>query len=263
MIPWDLFLAGGAGACLLMAVLWLIQRRTGNAGIVDAGWAGGIGALAVVFALGGAGDPTRRALAGFLGGLWGFRLAWHLLTDRVLGKPEEGRYRALRAEWGRAAQRNLFLFFQAQALLVAFLSWPFLLAASNRAPAWTFYDGGGLALWILGFALEATADRELRAFKADPANRGRTCRRGLWGLSRHPNYFGEWLMWCAFALLALGAPYGWSALSAPAVLLFFILKVTGIPPTEAQALRSRGEEYRRYQETTSAFVPWFPRRPEP
>jgi steroid 5-alpha reductase family enzyme len=261
MMPWNLFLAGAAGVGAVMVALWLVQRRTGNAGIVDAGWAGGLGSLALVYALGGPGDPTRRALVGLLGGLWGFRLAWHLLTDRVLGRPEEGRYRALRAEWGAAAQRNLLLFFEAQALLVAVLSWPFLLATSDPTPAWTATDGGGLALWLLGFALEATADRELRVFKADPANRGRTCQRGLWRLSRHPNYFGEWLMWCAFALLALSAPHGWTALAAPALLLFFILRVTGIPPTEAQALRSRGEEYRRYQQTTSAFFPWFPRRP--
>ena len=82
----------------------------------------------------------------------------------------------------------------------------------------------------------------------------------MWNYSRHPNYFFEWLIWVAFAFFALAAPYGWIGLIAPALILYFLLRVTGIPATEAQALRSRGEEYQRYQRTTSAFVPWFPKR---
>ena len=109
---------------------------------------------------------------------------------------------------------------------------------------------------------ETVADRQLANWRKDPNNKGRTCRSGLWRYSRHPNYFCEWLMWCAYAALAWPGPLGPVALGAPALLLFLVLKVTGIPPTEARALASRGADYRRYQRTTSAFVPWPP-RPDP
>jgi steroid 5-alpha reductase family enzyme len=92
------------------------------------------------------------------------------------------------------------------------------------------------------------------------ANRGHTCRDGLWRYSRHPNYFFEWLHWWAYVPLSLGAAGGWATILAPLVMLFFLFCVTGIPATEAQALQSRGADYRQYQRTTSAFFPWFPRR---
>jgi steroid 5-alpha reductase family enzyme len=101
---------------------------------------------------------------------------------------------------------------------------------------------------------------QLNAFKANAANRGKTCRAGLWKYSRHPNYFFEWLIWVAFCLFAIDSKYGYLALFPPALMLYFLFRVTGIPATEAQALRTRGEDYRRYQETTSVFVPWFPRK---
>ena len=117
----------------------------------------------------------------------------------------------------------------------------------------------GAALWIVAASLERVADRQLQRFKADPANKGRTLRTGLWRYSRHPNYFFQWLTWVAYALVALEAPYGWIGLIAPAIMLYLILFVTGVPAAEESSLRSRGEEYRRYQRETSAFVPWFRR----
>ena len=145
-------------------------------------------------------------------------------------------------------------------MLAAVLSLPFALAVQGREAGPSAWDGLAAALWIAGLAGETVADRQLAAWKADPAHRGRTCRRGLWGVSRHPNYFFEWIVWCGFGAAALNGPHGWAGLLAPALMLLFILKITGIPPTEAQALRSRGEDYRRYQRTVSAFVPWFPRK---
>ena len=115
-------------------------------------------------------------------------------------------------------------------------------------------------LVVVGVVGETVADRQLLAFKRDPANRGRTCRTGLWRTSRHPNYFFEWILWCGFGLLGYAAPWGWTGLAAPLLILCSIVFVTGIPPTEAQALASRGDDYRAYQRTTSAFVPWPPRR---
>jgi steroid 5-alpha reductase family enzyme len=123
-----------------------------------------------------------------------------------------------------------------------------------------FSDWLGFSVWLVAILGESLADRQLAAFKADPSNRGKVCSAGLWKFSRHPNYFFEWLVWVALFLFALPAPWGWTTIFAPALMLFFLLRVTGIPYTEQQSLRSRGEAYRSYQRTTSAFVPWFPKR---
>ena len=244
----------------LMLVLWLIHFPLRNAAIVDAGWAGGLGILGVIYALMGGGFATRRYAIGAMAAVWGFRLALHLLTDRILGHPEEGRYQELRREWKTNIGLKFLLFFEFQVLLCVILSWPFYLAARNPAEGLSFLEYAAVALWAAAIAGESLADRQLAAFKRDPANRGKTCRAGLWNYSRHPNYFFEWLIWMAFALFALPSPYGWIGLLSPALILYFLLRVTGIPATEAQALRSRGEDYKRYQQTTSAFVPWFPKR---
>jgi steroid 5-alpha reductase family enzyme len=110
------------------------------------------------------------------------------------------------------------------------------------------------------FALEWTADVQLARFRSDPANRGRTMRSGLWRYSRHPNYFFQTMTWVAYALVATQAPWGWLAWSAPLLLCGLVVFVTGVPPAEESSLRSRGDDYRRYQSETSVFVPWFPKR---
>ena len=255
MLAW---VAIGAGA--MMAVLFLVQRRTGNAGIVDVAWSFGLGASAIVYAIFAQGDALRRVNLAILGGVWGFRLAWHIFSDRVMGAPEDGRYQDLRARWGDAFQRNIFIFFQAQGLLIVLLSIPFLLASSKGGPWPGPFDIAGGVLWLIGIAGESIADMQLKRFKARPDAKGRTCRVGLWRYSRHPNYFFEWTIWLGFGIFALGDAWGWIGLFAPALMLLLILKVTGIPPTEARAIASRGDDYRRYQQETSAFLPWFPKR---
>ena len=253
----------GIGAITLMAALFVAHRTIGNAGIVDVGWAFGLGLAAIVYAVFADGEPMRRVEVGVLGGVWGMRLAWHLLTDRVIGAEEDGRYQELREQWGTSFARNVFWFFQAQGVLVVILSVPFLIAAQADSAWPSIFDVAAAALWVTGVVGESIADMQLKRFKRRPDTKGKTCRVGLWRYSRHPNYFFEWLIWVGFGVLALGAGgIGWVGLGAPALMLFLILKVTGIPPTEARALKSRGEDYRKYQRETSAFVPWFPKRGE-
>lgn len=140
------------------------------------------------------------------------------------------------------------------------LSLPFLLVCLNvRAPLGVF-EKLGVAIWLLGILGEAVADAQLAAFKKNPANKGKTYRTGLWCYSRHPNYFCEWTIWMGYAVFALGSPWGWLGLFSPALILYFLLRLTGIPATEAQAVRSRSDEYREYQRTTSAFIPWIPKK---
>ena len=254
-----MFFGGALAVCSLMLLLWLIHFPLHNAAIVDAGWAGGLALLGVLCAVMGTGWAPRRAMIAAMALIWGLRLAFYLLFTRIIGHPEEGRYVQLRREWCHYAALKFLLFFQFQALLCLVLATPFLLASQNAKPALSVLEYAAALLWLVAMAGEITADAQLNAFKSDAANRGKTCRAGLWKYSRHPNYFFEWLIWVAFAMFALVSPYGYLALVSPLLMLFFLFRVTGIPATEAQALRTKGEDYRRYQETTSAFVPWPPR----
>jgi steroid 5-alpha reductase family enzyme len=255
-----LILTGAMAVSGLMFLLWLIHLPLRNAAIVDTGWAGGLALLGALYAVMGSGWAPRRALIASMALVWGLRLACYLLLTRVIGQPEEGRYVQLRTQWGNHIALKFLVFFEFQALLCIVLSAPFLLASQDPVPAFSIFEYAAVVLWVVSIAGEITADMQLNAFKSNAANRGKTCRVGLWKYSRHPNYFFEWLIWVAFALFAFASPMGYLALFCPLLMLYFLFKVTGIPATEAQALRSRGEEYRRYQESTSTFVPWFPKK---
>ncbi len=251
----------GLGALIasgIMTCMWLIQLRTRNAGIVDVAWSGAIGLVGAGWALSASGDGMRRVLAATLIAAWSLRLTVYLFF-RVVGHPEEGRYATLRRTWGEAANAKLFGFFQMQALTVLLFAMPVGIVANNPQALLGAADILGLLVWSIGVGGVALADWQLARFKRRPNSRGRTCREGLWRYSRHPNYFFEWVHWWSYVLLALGGPWWWLAAVTPLVLLYFLLYVTGIPPTEAQAVASRGEEYRDYQRTTSVFFPWFPK----
>lgn len=243
-------------AMSMMAWGWRWQLHYHNAGIVDVLWASGLAGAALLIALLARGDVWHRAVTGALGAMWGWRLATHLWR-RVKNESEDGRYRYLRAHW-QNSQLKFFGFFQLQALLVVLFSAPFLAAACNVQPH-TPWLIAGIAIWLIAVTGEAIADRQLAAFRAVPAYRGKTCQRGLWRYSRHPNYFFEWLHWFAYVALAMGSPLAWLAWSGPVLMYVFLRWISGIPFTEAQALRSRGEEYRRYQQRTPMLFPWFPK----
>jgi steroid 5-alpha reductase family enzyme len=250
---------GTASVAALMLLLWLIHLRTGNAAIVDAGWGAGLAIIGILDAGLGGGYWLRCAILGVMTAIWGFRLSGYLLITRIIGHPEEGRYQELRRQWKTNIPFKFLLFFEFQALLCVVLSVPFLMASRNPDPAISPLEWAGAVLWTLAICCEATADAQLNKFKSTASNKGHTCQVGLWRYSRHPNYFFEWLIWMAYTLFALASPGGYWGLISPALILYFLLRVTGIPATEAQAIRSRGDEYRRYQKSTSAFVPWFPR----
>lgn len=257
---WGLLLVGLVLASVVMAALWGLQVRIRDASHVDVAWAVLIACAAILYALLADGDVGHRMLAALLASIWGFRLGGYLLVNRVLGKEEDGRYRALREKWGSNANRNLFWFFQFQAVFVVFFSLPFAFIALDSASGLDALAWVGIAVWAAGNAGTIVADRQLAQWRADPANRGKTARAGLWSWSRHPNYFFDWLVWCGFALLGLASPWGWTGLLGPALMLYFLTRVTGIAATEAHALQSRGEAYRQYQREVSAFVPLPPQR---
>lgn len=244
-------------ACAIwMLCLWSFQLGRREADVVDFGWASGIGACAVIFALFGSGDYWRRLLVASLALGWALRLSVYLLRDRVLKKGEDPRYAELRLKWGSRASINFLVLFEVQALLIVLLSCGFLVIAADVRPVNSITDLLAVLIWCVALGGESIADRQLNRFRSDPANRGKTCDGGLWKYSRHPNYFFEWIHWLTYPLLANFSAF-WPITLVPVVLMYYLLVyLTGVPPSEARALKSRGDEYRRYQQRTSMFVPW-------
>ncbi|CAN5824143.1 DUF1295 domain-containing protein [soil metagenome] len=244
----------------IQLVLWAVQQRTRNAGIVDVGWAGSFTAVAILFGLTAASARASFLPIAIVVVLWSTRLAGYLISRGAASGKEEGRYLALRQNWAPHASRGFLLFFQAQGALAVLLSSAFVIPFVTEP-----WDAGalratGLAVAVLGVVGETLADAQLARFKRDPANRGRVCDAGLWNYSRHPNYFFEWCVWVGYAVygVAFGA-WGLVALVPQVLLLLSILFVTGIPPTEMQSIRLRGDTYRAYQKRVSKFVPWPPK----
>jgi steroid 5-alpha reductase family enzyme len=222
----------------------------------------GLALLAMIYAVHGVGYWRRTLILALMVVLWALRLGFHLLFTRVNGQPEEGRYAELRRKWGSNIGFKFLLFFEFQALLCGILSLPFLLAmhdpSKNPLDLEEVLENVGATIWVIAFLGESIADWQLARFKKNPKNKGRVCDVGLWRYSRHPNYFFEWLIWVSFAIVASPAKYGYLGILSPALILYFLFRVTGIPATEEQALRSKGDAYRKYQRSTSAFIPWFP-----
>jgi steroid 5-alpha reductase family enzyme len=247
-------------AAALQLVLWRVQQRTRNAGIVDVGWAASFALVIALFAARATAPAAAWAPLAAIACAWSLRLAGYLIARGAARAPEDSRYAELRRRWTPHVARRFLVFFQAQAALTGVLSLA-LIVPFVAAP----WDTGwlralGAALAIAGIAGEAVADAQLARWRRDPARTGQVCDVGLWAYSRHPNYFFECWVWLGYAVYSLAFwPHGAIALVGPALIITSILTVTGIPATEAQALRSKGDAYRRYQRTTSALIP-LPRR---
>lgn len=265
--PWVWCQLGIALACCLG--LWFWRGRQRNAGWVDVAWSGLLAFHALSYSLEWLlyapppRNPVAALLAGALASLWGLRLAWYL-GRRVAAESEDGRYRALREYLGSRAATFFLLFFLAQAGLAWAMGIIFhqVIWQLGMAPTpGLFYPA--LALGLLAIWGERLADRQLARHRQQ--HPGVTCRSGLWRYSRHPNYFFEWLHWWSYPLMLWSLPQAWQTWGfwwvnlAPWMMLLFLYRVSGIPFNERQAVKSRGDDYRRYQQETSPFIPWWPR----
>lgn len=255
----ELFVASWVLAALMMLAAWLTQRVKANAAIVDVIWCIGFAIVAIGYAVVTEGDPVRRTVVAAMGSIWGVRLASYLLFNRILGKPEEPRYATLRAKWGDRAQLYFFLLFQVEAVGLPLFALVLLVLMQNPNPTFSSWEYAGIVVWVIAIAGEGLADWQLARFRGNPRNRGKTCREGLWRYSRHPNYFFESLHWWAYVLMGICLAYGWVTVIGPLLMTCSLVLISGIPLAEAQALATRGEEYRAYQRATSAFLPWFPK----
>ena len=255
--PFIMSLAGAALAvvmfALLLFVLALIRRDNG---VADIGW-GIAGIVAVMFVLWQRdGVVLRQVLATSLVGIWGARLAVHIAA-RNRGKGEDKRYAAWRIRWGEHWLIRSFLqvFLLQSALLVVVVS-PVLYVNTFGGPRLGWLDALGAALWLFGFIWETVGDHQLARFKRS-GNRGKVMMRGLWRYSRHPNYFGEAVMWWGLWLIALSVPGSWVTVAGPLLITFLLIWVSGVPMTER--FFASNPEYARYRKTTNAFLPWRPK----
>lgn len=254
------------GLAVTMAVAWLVAVRSGRSGWVDAIWSfavGIFGAFAALVAVAEGDNHQRQWLVAVLALAWSLRLGLYIATRTVRDNRDDPRYSQLKQEWGAAFASRLFWFLQIQAAAAFLLVMAVMAAAHNPAPSLGFGDLTGIVIILVAVGGEALADRQLKAFRADPANKGKVCDIGLWGLSRHPNYFFECLGWIAYAAIALGSeaayPWGFAALAGPVLMYWLLVHVSGIPPLEAHMLRSRGDQFRRYQARVNAFWPGAPK----
>lgn len=252
------FWGGLAVAVAAFSVLWALSLALKNAGIVDIFWGPGFVLVGAFYAITVPGGPTLRGLVVLaLVTMWALRLALHIGL-RNIGAGEDFRYRKWRDEAGdNFWWISFFKVFLLQAVVLWIVSSPLLLAHTGGSDPIGLIGALGVALWCCGFVYETVADWQLRRFKKDPANAGRVMRSGLWSLSRHPNYFGETVLWWGIGLLALPAG-GWISLAGPVLITFLLLEVSGVALLDSEMVERR-PGYADYISSTPAFIP-LPRR---
>jgi steroid 5-alpha reductase family enzyme len=245
---------------LAMAGAWAVAIRSGLSGRADAIWTFATGLACLGALAAGAVEPARAAIPAVYLLIWTGRLGYYLWRRAAHG--DDPRYAEMKREWGDKASSRMFGFLQIQAVA----SWPMAIsayvAAGSPREAPDLRDALAALVFIAALVGEGVADRQMAAFKADPANKGGVCQSGLWAWSRHPNYFFEWLGWLGFPLLALQADYwpGLLSLLAPAWMYVLLVYVSGVPPLEKTMRASRGAAWEGYVARVSAFWPLPPKR---
>lgn len=191
--------------------------------------------------------------------LWGLRLFTHIIT-RTLGRAEDLRYQALRKDMEKQKNAVLVSYLRVyilQGFLALFISTPIILINTMTPNGLSPWYPVGIAVWVVGFLFEIISDKQLKAFLSQKQNEGRLMTRGLWKYSRHPNYFGESLLWWGVFVIALTFNGGWTSFFGPLLLTFLLLKISGVPPAEKLMKDLPG--FDAYKSSTNAFVPWFPK----
>jgi steroid 5-alpha reductase family enzyme len=258
--PIAVWLAGLAAAVALVTLVWIASLARRDASIIDIFWGPGFALLAWIYVVLGDGWTTRGLLGAGLASLWGLRLGLHILA-RSRGKGEDYRYREMRARHGESFGRvSLVKVFLLQGVLMWLISAPLLQAAHAARPrVFTWLDGVAVCVVLVGFGFETVGDRQLARFRADPAQRGKVLQTGLWRYTRHPNYFGDAVVWWGLFLLGLATPGSWWTVFSPVIMTVLLVKVSGVGLLEQKLMRTK-PGYAEYAARTNAFVPWFPRR---
>lgn len=229
---------------------WFLSLRTDKYSWIDFFWASGF-SIPIVFTI----FFWQTHPISLLYAAWSIRLSW-LLFKRIQSEPEDPRYKNLKKEWGENTPRNFLYLFLGEGLLVIILSLPMFLDYSQASGKWIIPSAIMFAACLF---LENLADHQLATFKRKHKGQKAVCNVGLWKYSRHPNYFFEILIWFSFGLAAMDSSMPILGFVPAAIMTVMLTKVTGVPYAEKQALASRGDLFRKYQETTSVLIPWFPK----
>lgn len=245
---------------VIMFLTWVYAVKIENFSIVDAVWSFCFLIHGLVFYFLSDGLFQRKLILLAMLGFWSLRLGFYLAKRIASHHPhEDTRYIKLRQDYGDNYKKRFLLFFVYQAISVSFLTFPFIFVFKNQTSEVSNLEWLGLVVWLMAVVGESVADYQMNSFRSNPKNKGQVCNIGLWNYSRHPNYFFESCIWWGYFIFMMATPGLVWAIYAPLTILFLLLKVTGVPPSEAQSLKNRGDAYRRYQQRTSVFVPWFPK----
>ncbi len=260
MTLWQIWLLGLATGSLLMVLTWVASVVQQDASLVDRVWGLAFVVVAWTYAVAAAVFDARTWLVLALVTVWGLRLSV-FITWRNWGHGEDARYAAMRAKRPTTfTRRSLVTVFLLQAVLAWLISLPLLGATTRDAGSLGLLDGIAVVVWLVGFTFEAGGDAQLARFLADPANRGKVMDRGLWAYTRHPNYFGDTVVWWSYLLLALAAGAWWGVVGT-VLMSVLIVKVSGVALTDRRMGRAgkQREGYEEYVRRTNAFFPG-PRR---
>ncbi|GAB4344996.1 MAG: DUF1295 domain-containing protein [Candidatus Abyssubacteria bacterium] len=259
---WNILGINLAAAIALMFCVWLLSLLKKDVSIVDIFWGLGFVLIAWLSFVQTDGYWGRKILIALLTTVWGLRLAIHIAL-RNRGKVEDPRYGSMREKHGSGFWWiSLFTVFTLQALLLWVISLVVQVGQLSSVPArLVWLDILGASVWLIGFFFETVGDWQLARFTADPANKNKVLTKGLWALTRHPNYFGETLVWWGLFFIALATPYGLWTIISPLLITFLLLRVSGVPLLEETMLAAQ-PGYREYVKNTSPFIPWFSKKKE-
>jgi len=243
---------------VFMNIMFLIAQFKKDNSIVDIGW--GLGFLAVVSGFTfNIGSPSISQFI-FLGMIaaWSLRLAGYIFK-RNHGTGEDYRYAAWRKEWGKNVVWRAYLqVFMLQGFIMWIVLSPSYAVFSSQSESLNPTHYIGILLWLVGFYFEAVGDAQMMRFKSNSFNKGKVMNTGLWKYTRHPNYFGEALLWWGFGFFSFTPELWWLSITGPAVITFFLLKVSGVAMLERKY--DGNTKYAEYKRTTNAFLPWFPKK---
>jgi steroid 5-alpha reductase family enzyme len=248
----------GIAVLIYMTAVFAVGLFKKDNSIVDIAWGPGFILVVLLTLLLEKRFGPRQVLVTALVAVWGGRLAIHLYC-RKRGRGEDFRYAKWRREWGRwFVPRSYVQIFMLQGILLLIISYGIVLVNASSGPGLGALDFAGAAVWLIGFVFEAAGDAQLERFKQAPESAGKIMTSGLWRYTRHPNYFGEAVMWWGIFLIALSVPTGWTAVVSPVLITFLLLRVSGVTMLEKKYIGNA--DFAEYARRTSAFFPWFPKK---
>ncbi len=250
-----IFAIAGITIFLYMGIFYLIAQSIRNNSIVDIGWGLGFVITTLVLIFCSQQIETSKLIISFLILIWGIRLSFYIYL-RNLGKPEDFRYANWRKEWGRRQPWIAFYkIFMLQGIIMWVVALPVMMVFSRITHLPGYLSISGILLFFFGLGFEGLADAQMKRFKYDPKNYGKIITSGLWKYTRHPNYFGEALLWWGIGIYAFSVSGYWYSFISPLIISLMLRFVSGVPMLE-EKYKDR-EDFREYAAKTSVFIPFI------